>query len=139
MSNTNRYYVRDRAEGQVAGLTDFSYTDPRYFVMDRETGRDVDAFTTKVSARGTAKMMNAEVKTVSTADKSKDEQGTARNDTVAQTEGKYRINHLNSRGKQTRRGPRSRFNKKADAIREAKARNKELISGEWVVEVRKQA
>lgn len=65
--------------------------------------------------------------------------GTARNNTVAQTEGKYRINHFSAKGKQTRQGPRTRFAKKADAIREAKARNKAITSGEWRVEARRSA
>jgi hypothetical protein len=54
-----RYYVHDRGAGQARELRSFSAVNPRYLVIDRETGRDVDAFTTKRSAEAEARVMNA--------------------------------------------------------------------------------
>lgn len=66
--------------------------------------------------------------------------GTPRNDTVAQTDGRYRLVFRNASGKLLPRGPRTRFNKKSDANKEAGRRNRQLTvstKSRWSVEPRK--
>jgi hypothetical protein len=52
-----RYYVYDR---KVSDLTKFSAVNPRYWVMDRTTGKAVDEFSSATAARLTARDMNEE-------------------------------------------------------------------------------
>jgi hypothetical protein len=52
---TGRYWVYDR---KVSDLTKFSAVNPRYWVVDSTTNLDVDAFESKVAARGTADLLN---------------------------------------------------------------------------------
>jgi hypothetical protein len=58
-TNEPRYYVHDRGATQSSQLTNFSFINPRYWVMDRETGLAVDELTTKKEATEWAKMFNA--------------------------------------------------------------------------------
>ncbi len=55
-----RYYVLDRGANQATELHHFSYTNPRYLIIDRETNKPVDEMTTKKFAVETARDMNRE-------------------------------------------------------------------------------
>ena len=57
-----RYYVHDRLAHVANELRNNSYINPRYWVMDRETGLRVDEFTTKAIASATAADLNREAK-----------------------------------------------------------------------------
>ena len=55
--NPPRFYVHDR---KVGDLTVISAINPRFWVIDRTTGKMVDEFVSKAAATGTARDLNRE-------------------------------------------------------------------------------